>query len=506
MINKLITGTGITAIGYFIVAVIGLLLAPLLIVGYGVVGFGMITLARILLPAGGVGIFDFGISEISAQIIASARETKVWRVANARLILIACLTTALGIFVGALLYIFSENITYLLKIPESEQLVFANIIQITGIATPLLFFGLIFEGLIEGQEKYLILRITEIVSTVLYALAVIFGLHMSFDFTWPVYVYLGSQLCKCFFYGIVAWHFLPETLCGKIDAGVRAYVFERGKLLLVSRFLGSIQTQAAPLLIGVFLGPFAVGVYDAISRLPRFLKIALSVVNTTLLPAAMRLEVSGDRGRLNALGAAAVSVLPAIVFPPIATLALFSGDILVFWLGQEFAVYAFWLALFLIIPAFNTVLSCLNSILMVRPQYLLINNKISCIQITTQMVISLLILEQLSQNAFIFGQVAATLVFFPWQLNLGFSQLNLAPELRTRFFIYTILLMGCVALMMALHPAPFEFSSPVVFVAVMMGVLGLLWILTFNYFLLAATQSLVRNILIRAIKIFIPRW
>lgn len=490
MFNKLIIDTTITAAAFFVASVVGLFLTPVLIGAYGVSGFGLVVLARTLLPGGGVGILDFGIAEIATQIVATARATNTWAQAKGRLKLLAALTLILGASVAIALYALSMQVTHWFNVPESFRMPFESVVWMTALTLPLLFSSLVFEGIIKGYERFSILRTTEVVTTLISAAVIIVGVWINLDFTWPIYTFLAFQLGKCFLFGAVALRMLPAGACNAIDRDARQYVFERGRLLLASRILGTVQHQSPTLLIGFLAGPAGVGVYDTILRLPRFAKVALSVIGSTLMPTAMRLDAAGDRESVQVISQAMITLLPALIFPPIATLAIFSGDVLQLWLGGNFVPYAPWLALFLVVPAFNTVVSFQNSVLMNRPLYLRANNRIAIAQTTVQIGISLLLVRWLSQNAFILGQVAATLIFFVWQLRLGHSYLDPSPQLKKRFMAFVLVLLTGVGGLVILLPNP-VFSHAVTSTLAGIGALVLIWFATIRYFLTGDSRKLL---------------
>lgn len=493
MLKKLLADTAITAAAFFIASVVGLLLVPVLIGAYGVAGLGLIVLARVLVPAGALGILDFGLSEIATQSVAGARATGDWGTAKARLRLLAVLTAVLVLLVALAIHLLAPQINQWFKVPPAEQADFARLIRATAIALPLLFAGLVFEGIIKGFERFSVLRITEIVSTLAYAALVLLGIRLGKDFTWPAWAFLGMQVGRAAAFGVIAARLLPAGKGAPIDGAIRQYVLERGRLLFTARVLGTLQHQAPTLLIGVLVGPAAVGIYDAILRLPRFAKSALSIIGTTLMPAAMRLDAAGDHDRLQAIGRVLISVLPALILPPIAVLAVFSGDVLKLWLGPDFVPHAAWLAAYLVVPALNTLVSFQHSTLLNRPDYLRANNRIAVVQTLLQMALSLALVRWMAQNAFILGQVVATLCVFAWQVRLGHSCLHPPQQLRTRFFAFVASILLAVAAAIAVLPAPVLASAVAAAVAAVC-VVAALWLLAARYFLTDEGRAILRAI------------
>jgi O-antigen/teichoic acid export membrane protein len=88
MFRALATNTLISAVAYFFVSIVGLLLVPVLLDAYGLELFGLLLLARLFLPVSGLAIFDFGFSEVSTQAVARARETGDWSTASGQVTLL----------------------------------------------------------------------------------------------------------------------------------------------------------------------------------------------------------------------------------------------------------------------------------------------------------------------------------------------------------------------------------------------------------------------------------
>ena len=493
MLKKLLADTAITAGAFLVATVIGLLLVPVLIGAYGVGGFGLILLARVLLPAGAMGIVDFGIGEITTQSVAMARTSGDWGTARARLWLLARMTAALVAVVGVGTFALAVPANDWFKVPPDMWDAFADVIRGTAIALPLLFAGLLAEGVIRGFQKFSILRSVEVGLSLAYAAAVLLGVWLSRDFAFAAWAFLAMQAARAVVFIAVAWRLLPHGPRAQPDAAaIQGYVWERARLLFTARILGTLQHQAPTLLIGLLFGAAAVGIYDTIVRLPKFAKSALAMMGSTLLPAAMRLDAAGDHGRLQTIAGFSISVLPALIFPPIAAMAAFSGDVLNVWLGPEFVRYATWLAAFLVIPALNTIVSFQSSTLLNRPEYLRGNNRIAIVQTALQLALSLALARWMAQDAFILGQVVATACVFVAQIRLGHACLQPPRQLSARFFAFVVLTALAVATFIAVAPEP-VFRGVVGTLAALAVATGLMWAVAVGWFLTPEGRGTLRT-------------
>lgn len=499
MLRKLLTDTAITAGAFLVATAIGLLLVPVLIGAYGVSGFGLIVLARVLLPAGAMGIVDFGIGEIATQAVATARASGDWDTARARLRLLAWMTAALVAVVGMGMFVLAVPVNDWFKVPPELRDSFTALIRVTAVALPGLFAGLLAEGVIRGFQKFSILRTVEVGLSLAYAAAVLLGVWLGRDYAFPAWAFLTMQAVKSVIFGVVAWRLLPHGPRAHLDATAKGYVRERARLLFTARILGTLQHQAPTLLIGLLVGPAAVGIYDTILRLPKFAKSALAVMGSTLMPVATRLDAAGNHGRLQAIAGFTISVLPALIFPPIAAMAAFSSDVLNLWLGPEFVRYAPWLAAFLAIPALNTIVSFQSSTLLNRPEYLRGNNRIAIVQTALQLSLSLVLAHWMAQDAFILGQVVATACVFVVQIRLGHACLRPPRQLSARFFAFVVLTALAVVAFITIAPEP-VFRSVVGTLAAVVLATGVMWAVAIRCFLTPEGRGTLRTMVRVAFK------
>ena len=500
MLRKLLADTAITAGAFLVGSAIGLVLVPVLIGAYGMSGFGLIVLARVLLPTGAMGIVDFGISEIATQSVATARTTGDWGTARARLRLVTWMSAALVAVVAVGTFVLAVHASEWFKVPPQMQDSFIGVIRGTAIALPLLFAGLLAEGVIRGFQKFFVLRSVELGLSLAYAAAVLLGVWLGCDYVFPAWAFLAMQAAKALMFIVVAWRLLPHGPCTQPDVGaIHRYVWERSRLLFIARILGVLQHQVPTLLIGMLVGSAAVGIYDIIVRLPKFAKSALSVMGSTLLPTAMRLDAAGDLGRLQTIAGFTISVLPALIFPPIAAMAAFSGDVLNVWLGPGFVRYAPWMAAFLVIPALNTIVSFQSSTLLNRPEYLRGTNRIAIVQVVLQLALSLALVSWMAQDAFILGQVVAAACVFVAQIRLGHASLRPPRQLSTRFFVFVVLTALAVAVFIAVAPEP-VFRTAMGTLAGLVVATGLMWAVAVGWLLTPEGRGTLRTLVLVALR------
>lgn len=499
MFRALFGNTLISTAAFLVVGLIGLLIVPVLLSAYGLTGLGLIMTARLFLPGAGLGLFDFGVSEIATQTVATARVDGDWPRAHRRLSALTMLTLAMAVIVALPVLVFSAQLAAAFGVNAGDLTAFKMVLDSTAALLPVLFVGLLVEGCLKGFENFRALRGSEVLSTLLFAGGAVVLSQAGLAFQWIVWLHLATQLLRAGFIAraLARASHEPMRLRRDIDIEARDYVRERAKVFFASRLLGTAQHQSPAVLIGLTVGPQGVGLYEMLARLPKFAKSVLGILNTTLLPFATRLDAAGDEARLRLLNVFGFTLLPALVFPPVVAAAALAGPTLNIWIGENFVRYAPWLALFWALPALNTIVSFQNYTLISRMAYVKASNQIAAAQVIFQTVVSLALVSLLDQFAFIVGYVGASALLFGWQLTLARRTLRTPPAMVVRLLalslVFVVLVVGV------------QFGAPIALPPGLTGfVLGFLLITallagaTFALFLGPAERSMAGQIVAMA--------
>jgi hypothetical protein len=208
----------------------------------------------------------------------------------------------------------------------------------------------------------------------------------------------------------------------------------------------------------------------------------------------VRIDTASDGVRMNLLLTCGVSLLPAVIFPPLVAVAAVSPGLLSVWVGHQFADHGKWLALFWALPALNTVVSFQNYVLISRNSYVRANNWLSFTQILVQLSISLILLDSLSQFAFIVGYISSMAALFVLQISLAHQEVHLPRSYIQRLGVYGAAMVGVVV---AIHFVD-AFARPNGWIAVggsAIAVWGVLAALTYAFFLRKEDRALLAAII-----------
>jgi O-antigen/teichoic acid export membrane protein len=428
--RKFLHNTAISAIAYGIAGVLGLFAVGLIARSYGLAVLGLIVLVRVFLPSGFLALMDLGVSELTTQAVARGRVGD-WSVASEKFSLLTMIAALTGLAAGVALWIGAAPLAILFKVASEQRQAFVSILTVTALVLPITFLGLVAEGVLKGFEEYEWLRLTEVVSTALYVVAVYASVSGGAAFEWLAYSYLATIIAKYLVLAVVTFLLARSTPLrfSQWSDESRRDVMHRCWLMFHSRIAGILQQTVVPLAIGVLYSPTEIGAYDLITRLPRFLKATMAPLYSAILPLSTQIEEAADTRRLQILGRNGLVLPAAVVIPVLVVVALFSKEILTVWVGPQHADQWPWLALSLFVPAITVMLGAGQTALVVRSDFLRLNTKLLYAQVATQYLVTALTLVWLRERAFILGWVISYVVFAPMTARRMLSHMYLPDSL-----------------------------------------------------------------------------
>lgn len=433
MLKGLLKNTLISAVAFFAVSMLGIVLVPFLIRAYGVEGFGVIGLVRLFIPLMGFGIFDLGFTEISTQATARARATGDWAEGSALLGLTLRIAIGLGTIIGLVLWLASYQLAHWFSVQIGFQADFLHAIWITAALLPLLFASLVFEGVTKGFENFKMQRSIEVISAVAYASLAVVAVWVSASLQWVCFAFLSGQICRALlsFGQSVSLLNNVGARFGRSNHEAWLEFKKRSPSLTFSKVLSTLQTNSPNLLIGLLLSPAAVGIYDALTRIPRFAKAVVGLVNATVQPLAVRLDHSDNPSDLTKLVSLGSLLLGAVVLPFYASAIVFSEPLLRLWLVARFEAYWPWQAMLFVPPALMALAGFGASALLNRVNVVKSFNKIAIVQIVIQLGVALILLSRLDQFSFVVGQLISGVVVFVLQMH----QISRHAEVPTKVYL-----------------------------------------------------------------------
>lgn len=449
VLRRFLHNTAISAVAFGLAGLLGLFSVSLIAKFYGLSVLGLIALARSFLPSGFLALIDFGVSETTTQMVARGRLGD-WAAASERVSFLTTVAAVMGVLSGVLLWFAAPTLAIVFKVVPEEAAAFVSILRVTALVTPIAFVGLIMEGALKGFEEYGWLRMTEVGGSVLYIAAIYFAVWAKLSFEWIAYAYLSTLVIKYVVLGLMVANVMRHMSLLRFafwSRETRDDLMYRSWLMFNGRIGGVLQQIVIPLLIGALYGPVQVGAYDLLMRLPRFLKAVLSPLLSAILPISAHIDEKTDVRRMQLLGRNSFVLPAAVVIPLIVLMALYSEEILKVWVGPQSAEQWPWLALALIVPAANILISAGQMTLMVRAGFLRFANRFLYSQVLLQYMVTAVTLHWFQDRAFIVGWVASYVTLTPVLALRIFKEVGLPAQLFWQHLARQLLVAAILAVL-----------------------------------------------------------
>lgn len=386
----LIKNTAINTFAFGLVGVISLLLVPFLIGHYGIEAFGLIALVRYLMPKGILSILDLGIPECVTRQVAALGAQSDDRGVEEAIGAGTLILSVLGCLAALIFLLASAQLSGTsLKLNASQWGAMSQVFVWLAVSMLILFPGLAFEAALKGKEAFGVVRFVEVLGVLTYAGSAYVLANNDAEFQAIVLTFLAISAVQSLIFGI--WVF-----CGikgsriRVD-GISASTWKRFRRIappiFKSKVIGAIHGNAAPLILLPMAGAGAVGIYDALMKIPRFAKSFIGLVNSAVLPVSSRLEGVGKPNEMMAVVRHGTFLSFSMTAPPILFGIWYGIFIVKAWLGSEFGSFGIYLSLGLVWSLMISLIGFGVTMMIARPRALHQLNSISVVQVVLYLIV-----------------------------------------------------------------------------------------------------------------------
>ncbi len=333
--------------------VINLAVVGLVVNQYGLAVYGTLLLLRLFMPGQLISLFDFGLPEAVTRGTARGLASDQGRQAMSLYLTAICFMMAISLLLALPLVLFPAGTGGLiLALDPAETALLAPALLAHGLALPLLVAGDLSGSALKGQEAFKGLRWTDM------STAIAYGITALCLVTWdagPLSIalaYLGWQGVKSLLWIWLSLRGFARHGHSSLKLDFSLIWFERAYLraLILQRINASATTQLPRIVMAQALGSAAVGLFEAIMRVPRFLKSLTTVTTSVVMPVVARLNATGSTAELERLAVAGPRLLLAFASLISLPFICLAQPFIALWMGPEVGPYWPWFAVLCILP------------------------------------------------------------------------------------------------------------------------------------------------------------
>jgi O-antigen/teichoic acid export membrane protein len=333
---SLVRNAFLNFIGQFVYLLVGIAAIPFVVRGLGAERFGLLSLAWVIL--GYFTTFDLGLGRATTKYVAESlgkgEEDQVPRLAWTAV----TIQGAFGLL-GALVLVgvTSLLVEQILKIPPTLVEEAKATFHILALAIPVVLISGSFSGLLEASQRFDLLNAVRIPSGASMFLLPLVGLALGFHLSGIVALIVVSRVAALAALVTLNLRLFPQLR--RFSACFAAFprLLTYGGWVTVTSLVGPILLNLDRFLIASLLSMAAVAYYTAPYEIVIRLWIVPVSLTMSLFPAFSALEGMGDRQKLGTLFARSVVYTLLALAPLVLILGLFAEEILLVWLGSDFA-------------------------------------------------------------------------------------------------------------------------------------------------------------------------
>jgi len=339
MRNKLIKNTLFGGSETFLITLIWFILTPYMIHKLGKDAFGIYSFLTVFSLTGYVALLEFGIRASAIKFVAEYHAKKNFERLN-----VVVNTSLLALFIsggiaGIGLFFFTKYfVVKLFHIPPEYAGVTRILLYLLAFQLFWLFPSLIFNAIMEGLQKYGVLKGIFIVYDILLGVSIFLLLKLGYGLLalgilGVVLVSIRTTIITFFGYRLLPS--LKLSLNGLQPSMIREH-FRLSKHLFLSRIVGLIFNRTDKILIGLFLVISALAEYEIVLKFHQIIAVILAFMNSAVLPATSQLEAENNLEKLQKLFLQGTKYSVALILPIMIVGLIFLKQFLRLWVGEEF--------------------------------------------------------------------------------------------------------------------------------------------------------------------------
>lgn len=344
----------------------------LLTYAYSIDGFGVYAFLMIFSVWGSLVLFDFGIESVLihqiSQHSAHREFHKRKKIASAGYLILAIFGIFTSIVILLLLSAISSNIW-----PEDEISTYrlSSSIKWVAAAIPFQFVSMAGNGIFLGLNRFDYAKTIGIIFSLLNFLAILYCTSFSLEFynIFKFLFFLSTLRALIVFLGST---YLLKGLSA-INMNLIHDMLElikSGAYLFLSRIVGFIFNYTDKVLISLFLGATAIGIYEIIRRISGPAQILNTVLVSALLPEVTRMIETQKIEQLAGLIKNIISIVMLLISSASLFIYFISDSFIIFWLGEDLTngiqnyiyIPLVWIFINVVPSIFNTFALAINEV------------------------------------------------------------------------------------------------------------------------------------------------
>ena len=327
---------------------------------FGLEGYGLFVILRLFLPSGLLFFFDLGLSETLTRFISFYYKNPLIQkqVVNSTLFIyfFISITISFTIFFNTDFFSSFFNLYR-----DGFISTFSSCLSLISILIPVFFLGTLSESILRGNEKFKIIKITEFLQNLFFLFILIYGLSAEISIKETIYYFIYLVTFRFLILFVISYIKFSRIFSINVPSKeIFLELYSFTKIVMVGKSISMLINNVILVFAGTLEVSFA-GIYDAIMRIPKFLKSLISQFNSSFLPHTAKLLSNNSLNRVSGDLNLIISI-QFFFWTPLITCIAWNGEkIMSSWLGVQYSEYALFFSLAFLTTLFYSSSSAIAS-------------------------------------------------------------------------------------------------------------------------------------------------
>jgi O-antigen/teichoic acid export membrane protein len=339
--RRIITNTLANGSAQATALIASLVFMPLLIRSFGITYYGLYLIVTSV--AQYAQLLDFGVGasliKMIAQHIAEDDRDGIGPLVSAALVFYLII----GVVAAILMVVLAYTAGMIFKVDAQGALLLRNMFLVAAVYSLFVWPANTFLYVLGGFQRYTLTARVQLGVTIALvgAYIAVLGTHQG-----PLMLFVATSIVTMAGSGVNVYFALREMRGTRISPTLaEATHLQRIFSFSWAIFLVQVSTiilyqQTDRVVLGVFIGGAAVGVYEAAGKFQGLITQLVSFSNSAVIPMASHLDASGAEEKLKLLFLRGTKYVLALVAPVVIVLMVLAKPLLVRWLGPSFGAMA----------------------------------------------------------------------------------------------------------------------------------------------------------------------
>lgn len=328
---------------------VGIFLSPFILHRLGDTAFGIWVL--IFSVTGYYGLFDLGIRSSVIRYVSTYTATDD-NESLARLINTSLASyTVIGVAAMVVTLTATSFVESLFHIPPELIMTARWLLLMVGTAVALGFPTGVFGGILEGMQRFYWVNVTNLVSTLLRAVLIVYALNRGKGLLTVALITVGLPILGSLVRAGIVLRILPLRFGWRyVDRGSFREIANYSAVSFILMIAYKLRFKTDEIVIGTFLPVAAITYFSIGDRLVDYASEVVSSLAQIFVPMSGQSDAKGDTERLRRILVAGNRACALIILPITITLVILGKSVITAWVGARYVAISYPVLLMLLIP------------------------------------------------------------------------------------------------------------------------------------------------------------